>query len=212
MDEQTNAPRQSPEDRGKARQDSTSPSAHSVTTDDKQFSPRRRRRHSGRATRPPAQSSAAQRNTLRRRSSSRSESFGPHGGSSRDIPATMQRSYAPSEPDAITYTPTTRRVSKAKKGKRVHACEFPGCDKVCCSMPPPSYTSTRYADMTQVFTRAEHRRYISPPHKCIGSLTNSWLDRRHELNHSPEPYQCGVPGCQKTFHRPDLLNRHMERQ
>lgn len=32
---------------------------------------------------------------------------------------------------AVTYTPTTRRVSKAKKGKRVHACEFPGCDKVC---------------------------------------------------------------------------------
>ncbi|KAK6364934.1 hypothetical protein LTS17_011630 [Exophiala oligosperma] len=32
----------------------------------------------------------------------------------------------------------TGRVSKAKKGKRVHACEFPGCGKV--------------------FTRAEHRR------------------------------------------------------
>jgi hypothetical protein len=30
----------------------------------------------------------------------------------------------------VTYTPTTHRVSKAKKGKRVHACEFPGCNKV----------------------------------------------------------------------------------
>jgi hypothetical protein len=30
----------------------------------------------------------------------------------------------------VTYTPTTHRVSKAKKGKRVHACEFPGCGKV----------------------------------------------------------------------------------
>lgn len=30
----------------------------------------------------------------------------------------------------ITYTPTTNRISKAKKGKRVHACEYPGCDKV----------------------------------------------------------------------------------
>ncbi|KAJ5086829.1 Zinc finger protein [Penicillium alfredii] len=38
----------------------------------------------------------------------------------------------------VTYTPTTHRISKAKKGKRVHACEFPGCNKV--------------------FTRAEHRR------------------------------------------------------
>ncbi|KAJ5281079.1 hypothetical protein N7478_006451 [Penicillium angulare] len=41
-------------------------------------------------------------------------------------------------PMPITYTPTTHRISKAKKGKRVHACEFPGCNKV--------------------FTRAEHRR------------------------------------------------------
>jgi hypothetical protein len=32
---------------------------------------------------------------------------------------------------AVTYTPTTHRISKAKKGKRVHACEFPGCNKVC---------------------------------------------------------------------------------
>lgn len=30
----------------------------------------------------------------------------------------------------ITYTPTTHRISKAKKGKKVHACEYPGCSKV----------------------------------------------------------------------------------
>ena len=30
----------------------------------------------------------------------------------------------------ITYTPTTHRISKAKKGKKVHACEYPGCTKV----------------------------------------------------------------------------------
>ena len=158
MDGQTNAPRQSPEDRGKARQDSTTPSVHSVTTDDRQPSPRARRRHSGRVARSGAQSSGAQRNTLRRRSSSRSESFGPHPGSSRDITAAMQRSLGPFEPEPISYTPTTHRVSKAKKGKRVHACEYPGCDKVCRSTPPSYIPLT---DMTQVFTRAEHRRYIS---------------------------------------------------
>lgn len=38
----------------------------------------------------------------------------------------------------VTYTPTTHRISKAKKGKKVHACEFPGC--------------------TKIFTRAEHRK------------------------------------------------------
>lgn len=30
----------------------------------------------------------------------------------------------------VTYTPTTHRISKAKKGKRVHACEHAGCGKV----------------------------------------------------------------------------------
>lgn len=51
----------------------------------------------------------------------------------------MRRSNNMAEiPLPITYTPTTHRISKAKKGKRVHACEFPGCNKV--------------------FTRAEHRR------------------------------------------------------
>ena len=29
----------------------------------------------------------------------------------------------------ITYTPTTHRISKAKKGKKVHVCEY-GCGKV----------------------------------------------------------------------------------
>lgn len=31
--------------------------------------------------------------------------------------------------EEITYTPTTHRVSKAKKGKKVHVCEH-GCGKV----------------------------------------------------------------------------------
>ena len=34
--------------------------------------------------------------------------------------------------EAVTPSQTpTGRISKAKKGKRVHACEFPGCGKVC---------------------------------------------------------------------------------
>jgi Zinc finger, C2H2 type len=58
---------------------------------------------------------------------------------SPSVSSTMRRSNAMADiPLPITYTPTTHRISKAKKGKRVHACEFPGCNKV--------------------FTRAEHRR------------------------------------------------------
>jgi hypothetical protein len=35
----------------------------------------------------------------------------------------------------ITYTPTTRRISKGKKGKKVHKCEYPGCGKVNFDSP-----------------------------------------------------------------------------
>ncbi|QMW24937.1 hypothetical protein G4B84_000182 [Aspergillus flavus NRRL3357] len=59
--------------------------------------------------------------------------------SSRKTTNTMRRTNTQTEiPLPITYTPTTHRISKAKKGKRVHACEYPGCNKI--------------------FTRAEHRR------------------------------------------------------
>ena len=44
-------------------------------------------------------------------------------------------------PLPITYTPTTHRISKAKKGKRVHACEFPGCNKV--SLPQGNSNNTK---------------------------------------------------------------------
>lgn len=133
MEDHTSPPTHWTEDRGKARQDSTTPSVQSATTDERLSSPREsRRRRTDRPSRPAvALPSGSRANPLRRRSSSRSESFGPHAaGPSRDNTATMQRSINPSDPDPITYTPTTHRVSKAKKGKRVHACEYPGCDKV----------------------------------------------------------------------------------
>ena len=53
----------------------------------------------------------------------------PDEMSRRESTSTMRTSSIPLE-GPVTYTPTTHRVSKAKKGKRVHACEFPGCGKV----------------------------------------------------------------------------------
>ena len=39
------------------------------------------------------------------------------------------------------------------------------------------------------------------------------IRRRHELNHAPDAaFPCPRPNCRKAFHRPDLLQRHMERQ
>ena len=56
-------------------------------------------------------------------------SAGPRSGTSHG--AIMQMSGTLSPAHEVTYTPTTHRISKAKKGKKVHACEFPGCTKAC---------------------------------------------------------------------------------
>ncbi|KIW74987.1 hypothetical protein Z517_11758 [Fonsecaea pedrosoi CBS 271.37] len=75
-----------------------------------------------------------------------------------------------------TCTPTGR-ISKAKKGKRVHACEFPGCGKV--------------------FTRAEHRRRHELNHNpealfpctrpgCRKAFHRMDLLQRHQERHDLE--------------------------
>ena len=64
----------------------------------------------------------------------------------------------------------------------------------------------------QIFTRAEHRKYV------VQKLSEDLLGadchfRRHEANHNTQPaFQCTIEGCRKPFQRADLLTRHMERQ
>ncbi|KAI1816243.1 hypothetical protein GGS20DRAFT_245829 [Poronia punctata] len=87
--------------------------------------------------------------------------------SSRLVSNTSGESSSP-----VKLTPITGRVSRAKKGVRVHVC-----DK--CNPP-------------KTFTRAEHLR-------------------RHQLSHRPASHACPYPGCDKVFHRQDLLTRHIQR-
>ncbi|KAI9813254.1 MAG: hypothetical protein M1827_004196 [Pycnora praestabilis] len=145
----------------------------STTVSTKQLSAEQRRR-SSRVSKSNTLSSRASKGVPRRRSSTTSETVGPQDGPSRESPTTMPQSSEPSDTaEASGLTPTTRRISKAKKGKRVHVCEHPECGKV--------------------FTRAEHQR-------------------RHQLNHTAEAsFRCDIPGCQRSFHRQDLLARHKER-
>lgn len=63
------------------------------------------------------------------RSAKRRASTTHDDSSRRGSASSMRNSTTPYE-GPITYTPTTHRISKAKKGKRVHACEFAGCNKV----------------------------------------------------------------------------------
>ena len=73
----------------------------------------------------------------RRRPGNRKEtSFGPQTGSSRGDSSTMQRSTSPTqmspEMSSVNYT-RTGRISKAKKGLKVHNCECGRVSYKCSS-------------------------------------------------------------------------------
>ena len=94
------------------------------------------RRGSARTTNPTSEASNKGK-APRRRSTSGSTSMGFHSSMSREgsmghLPAIVDPA------NEITYTPTTHRISKAKKGKKVHVCEF-GCGKVWKCFHPKSY-------------------------------------------------------------------------
>ncbi|KAJ5106976.1 Zinc finger C2H2 [Penicillium angulare] len=93
-------------------------------------------------------------------------------GTSRGSP---QRNIPPSP--ASSTTGSEFKVSKAKKGKRVHACEYPGCVKV--------------------FTRAEHRRRHELSHKskktyvcthdgCTKAFHRADYLAQHVARHDPD--------------------------
>ena len=65
--------------------------------------------------------------------STKPTSAGPRSGTNHGAIMHMSGTISPAQ--EITYTPTTHRISKAKKGKKVHACEYPGCHKVGYSRP-----------------------------------------------------------------------------
>ena len=174
------------------RRSSATSSAHSSSAEDDSTSsnPARRPQSSTTANHVSSHLGASS-DRISRRRSTKSTSSGSRGVLPHGTTTAMASTTAPA--GEITYTPTTHRISKAKKGKKVHACEHPGC--------------------TKIFTRAEHRKYDGSSrasHVC--SVTDIEC-RRHEANHNSEPlYQCWVQECRKPFQRSDLLARHMERQ
>ncbi|KAK3173450.1 hypothetical protein OEA41_006779 [Lepraria neglecta] len=122
----------------RVKKEHTSPSAPSSASEDKSASsyPTRRRRVSSNSP-DNTMSSGKPRESTRQRQRARAMPFRGQGGSSRGT-GIMATPGLLNPAEEITYTPTTHRISKAKKGKKVHACEYPGC--------------------TKVFTRAEHRK------------------------------------------------------
>jgi len=61
----------------------------------------------------------------------------PSSATSRRRSSSSMRNASTTFENITPSATPTGRISKAKKGKRVHACEFPGCGKVCRDHLPP---------------------------------------------------------------------------
>ncbi|KAG9247981.1 hypothetical protein BJ878DRAFT_552490 [Calycina marina] len=69
---------------------------------------------------------------------------------------------------------------------------------------------------TPVTGRISKARKGVPVHTCIQcrpvkTFTRAEHLRRHQLSHNKPAYPCTWRDCEKSFHRPDLLTRHLQR-
>ncbi|KAL8782219.1 MAG: hypothetical protein Q9213_005585 [Squamulea squamosa] len=116
----------------RTRQASTSSLETSSATEDKSTSSQPRRRRGSPSSRVAQSSLGIDPESSRRRGSKPAPA---RDRTSRGLLANMSGSSDPA--GEVTYTPTTHRVSKAKKGKKVHVCEHPGCGKTSRGKPQP---------------------------------------------------------------------------
>ncbi|KAI8624829.1 hypothetical protein F5Y19DRAFT_490167 [Xylariaceae sp. FL1651] len=70
--------------------------------------------------------------------------------------------------------------------------------------------------LTPITGRVSRAKKGVPVHTCDvckppKTFTRAEHLRRHQLSHKPASFQCPYTGCGKTFHRQDLLTRHIQR-
>lgn len=171
------------------------------------------RRKSNRVSKSSSQGSSSRPSLSRRRSSGTAESMDSDGlslGSASAAGTSRQTSRGSNTPESVRYTPVTRRVSRAKKGQPVHVCEQ-------CDPPRVSIQFISQIDLRANWTLGLHQSRTSPVSTLFQNPTAmnyivTARHRRHQLGHQKPAYPCTFEDCEKAFHRPDLLARHMNRQ
>ncbi|KAF7548388.1 hypothetical protein G7046_g8691 [Stylonectria norvegica] len=74
-------------------------------------------------------------------------------------------------------------------------------------------SSVKLTPITRRVSKAKKGVAVHTCHKCDPPKTFTRAEhlRRHKLSHEPPELRCQVPGCDKVFHRKDLLERHQQR-
>ncbi|KAK3349433.1 hypothetical protein B0T25DRAFT_458126 [Lasiosphaeria hispida] len=84
-------------------------------------------------------------------------------------------------------------------------------------MPPHQPASDLPMRLTPITGRVSRAKKGVPVHVCnvckpAKTFTRAEHLRRHQLSHQTPGHPCMYPGCDRAFHRPDLLARHQQRQ
>ncbi|PFH57606.1 hypothetical protein XA68_14799 [Ophiocordyceps unilateralis] len=79
--------------------------------------------------------------------------------------------------------------------------------------PSRPFVPTKLTPITGRVSRAKKGLAVHTCELCRPPKTFTRAEhlRRHQLSHQPPGLPCQVPGCDKVFHRKDLLERHQQR-
>ncbi|EKJ75956.1 hypothetical protein FPSE_03904 [Fusarium pseudograminearum CS3096] len=69
----------------------------------------------------------------------------------------------------------------------------------------------RLTPITGKISKAKKGVLVHNCDQCPKTFSRAEHLRRHQLSHSPPELYCSIPGCNKTFYRKDLLDRHVQR-
>ncbi|CAM1501055.1 Fc.00g102170.m01.CDS01 [Cosmosporella sp. VM-42] len=122
-------------------------------------------------------------------------------------------------PEASSSSSSSRPISGRRRSSTDSMDSPYGTSQSSSTMRPygPGRSSGEpHVKLTPITKRISKAKKGVPVHICDQCLppktfTRAEHLRRHQLSHQPPDLPCPVPGCDKVFHRKDLLERHQQR-
>ncbi|KAM7198635.1 putative transcription factor TDA9 [Rhypophila sp. PSN 637] len=143
-----------------------------------------------------------------------SKSVGPISSSSSSLPTTARR---PSTTSNDSMDPTSGGYGSGASSSSLGPARLHASNSPMRPMPPmPPNPPNIPMRLTPITGRVSRAKKGVPVHVCdictpAKTFTRAEHLRRHQLSHQTPGYPCTYPGCDRAFHRPDLLARHQQR-
>ncbi|KAK0742845.1 hypothetical protein B0T18DRAFT_328225 [Schizothecium vesticola] len=119
--------------------------------------------------------------------------------------------------DSMDQTGYGSAASSSSMGAGLHHHQHHHHNNPMRPMPAHQAATDLPMRLTPITGRVSRAKKGVPVHVCDAcrpakTFTRAEHLRRHQLSHQNPGHACTYPGCDRTFHRPDLLARHQQRQ